>query len=282
MAWLFPLFRLPQPQAPTISGDIKFHKQIHLSDHLTGAGGVTSIFTVPPGLVFVVQSIEMSMNVTGVTAAPQQAHVEVRNQAGTFLDYLLTIVSSAKGLQWYDRNPISINGLYDATVGPHVEAVRITYTCPANRIAMVEVMGINATRITAAAPIGFVNVRWYCQPVGGVNRPFFTVTTFNNVTGVSIDRTIGSTMVLYAGDILTLTTTDVGTGGTIAYECGFKGSELEMHQMENEVIEFPNGVIVPSGHQVYVNRPAVANDLYYSISGWLGVPKTPMVDWFNT
>ena len=76
-------------------------------------------------------------------------------------------------------------------------------------------------------------------------------------------------------------TVDASAGGTVMHVYGYKGTEFEMQQMENEVIEFPNSVIIPSGHHIYINRPVTANDLYYSINGYLGVPKSPMVDWYN-
>ena len=277
MAWLFFPFSFPQSQAPPKSEDIKFHKQIHLSDHLTGAGGATSIFTVPPGLVFVIQSIEMSMNVTGVTAAPQPAHVEVRNQAGTFLDYLLTIMASGKGLNWYDRNPVKVQRHNNIVAGPHAANDRWTYTVPPNRIAFVEALTTRVTRVTVAAPSSDA----HCTIVTDIAVCFDSI-IYTNIVGDTDKTVVGQNMILLAGETIIGRTRDNSTGGTINYVSDMIASQFEMHQMENEVIEFPDGVIVPSGHQVYVNRPVVANDLYYSVSGWLGVPKTPMVDWFNT
>ena len=177
-----------------------------------------------------------------------------------------------------------MDGWSDDAVAPHPATIRVAaYTCPPDHMAFIEHVYHRVVRVTAAAPVGEIRMEWRFTPSGGAEGDLFTTVFWGNVVNDNAQiAPAGGAITLNAGDSVRALTRDLSTGGTASYEMQYKISEFEMHQMENEVIEFPNGVIVPSGHQVYVNRPAVANDLYYSISGWLGVPKTPMVDWFNT
>ena len=129
---------------------------------------------------------------------------------------------------WYDRNPKSVGQDYDASVAGHASATRITYTVPEDRKCIVECLSINAARDGAAAGDNWVNVRWRHTPYGEAAIMIQTMNMFGNIIGDILHWTLGGTLTLFPGDIIWMTTSDLANaGGSVAYECGFKGTEFD-------------------------------------------------------
>lgn len=142
--------------------------------------------------------------------------------------YPRDVIVSLRGLNWYDRNPTTIGEQYNDSVAGHSSPVdRITYTVPTDRIALIESLTVNAARTGASTggAVGWVNVRWFVNDVR-----VFTMNFYNDTAGdadAKIERTLGSAIALLQGDILRLETQDSSTGGSISYECAFKGTEFD-------------------------------------------------------
>jgi len=129
---------------------------------------------------------------------------------------------------WYDRNPKSVGQEYDASVAGHAAATRITYTVPEDRKCIVECLSINASRDGAAGGNNWINVRRVHTPYGEAATRIQTVTKFGNTVGDVIHWTLGGTLTLFAGDMIEMTTSDlINAGGSVSYECGFKGTEFD-------------------------------------------------------
>ena len=139
------------------------------------------------------------------------------------------------GLHWYDRNPKSKADEFDESVGGHSGTDRLSYVCPVAKIAMVEVLSVNAARTTAASTVGWVNVRWFFIPKGKSRKRIFTMNFHNNTPGdlgAKIERTVGSTLMMFEGDELILRTGDASDGGAVSYECGYKITEFDAFPIE--------------------------------------------------
>ena len=137
-------------------------------------------------------------------------------------------IVTVRGLNWFDRNPKNVGEQYDDSVAPHATTDRITYKVPAQRICMVEAITTNAARTSAAGGNAWVNIRWLCTPRGGTKRRIITYTMYGNTIGELINDSLGTGITLFDGDILTMETTQAGVGGTVSYECAFKGTEFDI------------------------------------------------------
>lgn len=119
--------------------------------------------------------------------------------------------------EWFDRNPNITNLSYFNVNGPHTETVRITYTVGGSRLAFVQAVGFYINRQTAAGAIGEVKVR--------LNHNNLT-TSIGIYQLAMVDNTLNkpfySTWLypLYArpSNIITISSVDASTGGTVYYE----------------------------------------------------------------
>jgi len=134
--------------------------------------------------------------------------------------------------QWFDRKPVSQAAEYDATVGPHAATTRLTYTCPINKIARVEMLELRATRVTVAAPVGFVNVNFSITLGGQAAISFMGLVQYGNAIGDQERDTLGVIMMLFPGEIITGASADGSTGGTVDYHIGYKITEFELKEKE--------------------------------------------------
>jgi len=134
-----------------------------------------------------------------------------------------------RGLNWYDRNPENVGKDYDASVAGHATTERISYTVPADRTCMVEMLSINAYRGTAAGGNNLTEVKWYHTPIGGVKTKLITNNMYGNTVGDIVHYSLGASLTLFSGDVLSMETRDVpNSGGSVSYECGFKGTEFDV------------------------------------------------------
>jgi len=133
--------------------------------------------------------------------------------------------------QWYDRKPVSNADQYiAAAVAPHAPIVRVGYTCPSDKRALVEVLQAKVTRDVVAAPAGLAQAWWTITPNGEtVRRNIAHAGIVTNIVGDQDKAMIGTTLVLYPGDLMEGMTADGSTGGSCTYVLGYKLSEFDAY-----------------------------------------------------
>jgi len=119
-------------------------------------------------------------------------------------------------LEWYDRNPYHrFQSFQNNNTAPHAITDRWSYTVPAGKKAFVEAGQTYARRVTAAAPVGLVQVTISIQPSGAGVAILLVSQIITNNVGDGDHAEIGSGPVLYPGDLIKGTTYDGSTAGTI-------------------------------------------------------------------
>jgi len=137
---------------------------------------------------------------------------------------------SVRGTNWYDRNPkniSSVSSIFEWV--PHVWLTRTSYTCPEDRIAMIEVMYISIMRLTAATTAGKASceISWFDYNED-VWKYISRIEILDNTVGAREQWGLGSSATFYAGDMFEIQTQDVSTAGTCAYVCNWKGTEFDV------------------------------------------------------
>jgi len=128
---------------------------------------------------------------------------------------------------WYDRNPISKNDNYDILdITPHSTTTRLTYTVPAGKKAMLEILQATVRRRTAATTLGRAYALWQFTPSGDLTKILLFSRVEDNTVGAKDDHALGTTMAMYAGDRIDGNTYDGSTGGTCDYTLSYKITEF--------------------------------------------------------
>lgn len=138
------------------------------------------------------------------------------------------IALTERALNWYDRNPVSKADEWDATDGDHAATIRVTYTCPTGKIAMIELLSANATRSAAAGAVGHVEVWVNLTPNGGSPSSIWNAGRFyDNDVGAGINSSLGTTVTMFPGDKIDMKTRDTGNGGSVEYQISYKITEFD-------------------------------------------------------
>jgi len=131
-------------------------------------------------------------------------------------------------LAWYDRNPadqVASNNVLD--VAPHVVQVWLSYTVPANKKAMVELLHVKMQRKTAAGVLGSAAVYVRFTKNGGLSQGILYAYLFDNTIGAKDTAVLAGTITMFAGDLLEIVSYDISTTGTIDYFSAYKASEYD-------------------------------------------------------
>jgi len=129
---------------------------------------------------------------------------------------------------WYDRAPTPrVDHYWGQGIGPHAVTTRLTYTCPALKKAMVEVLQVRVRRQTAATTLGLAGAYAMLTPSGGSAKEILDAYLSNNTVDARNEAAIGTTLMLFAGDVLDLRTYDASTGGTCDYFVCYKITEFD-------------------------------------------------------
>jgi len=129
---------------------------------------------------------------------------------------------------WYDRTAASkCDYYYGQGVSPHAVTTRLTYTVPAGKKAMVEVMQVRVRRASAATTVGLAGAYVMLTPSGGVIKEILDTGINDNTVNARDNNALGGTMVLCTGDQLDLKTYDLSTGGTCDYFVCYKLTEFD-------------------------------------------------------
>ncbi len=131
---------------------------------------------------------------------------------------------------YYDRNAadVSLNWASGGT-GPHTATVRAAYTVPAGKKALVEAAVCYLQRLTAQTVIGNVALMVGVYSAAGaflynvVALPSYTTAAYQPPITEHQPR-IG---ILFAGQILKIISSDLGTNGTVAYDASAKIVEMD-------------------------------------------------------
>jgi len=128
---------------------------------------------------------------------------------------------------WYDRNPKTVSEGYKGTLTPHGVTKRLTYTCPTDRKAMVEVLQCQTTRVTAAAPAGLSDSIWWIVPAGGSGDWILRSQIYTNNVGDNSDQAVGASLMLQKDDTIYGESSDVSTGGSCVHCFSYKITEFD-------------------------------------------------------
>jgi len=128
---------------------------------------------------------------------------------------------------WYDRNPVSKVYYYSVTQDPHTLIERFSYTCPANKKAMVEVMSCRVERRTAATTASTAMAVFNFTPSGGTGYYILKSVIYSNGVGDKEYTALGTTLMMFAGDKIQAMDYDASTGGTVDYYHALKITEFD-------------------------------------------------------
>lgn len=130
---------------------------------------------------------------------------------------------------WFDRKPLSIVDQYSSNAAPHAETARVTYTCPQDRKAMVELLYGEVSRMVADPGVfAWCGSRWKFTPAGKTEAELFTVQFYDNNVGKTTSLGLGTTLTLLPGDKIIGYTIDLSAGGTINYQLNYKLTEFDL------------------------------------------------------
>lgn len=114
---------------------------------------------------------------------------------------------------------------YNAGVVPHAVTSRWSYTVPAGRFAIVELLHHYYERITAAAPAAPAYSQIYYTPSGAAAVSIMFLEFFTNVPDDQDHELWGSEMRMQAGDKLECFTTDTSVGGILYFNSALVATE---------------------------------------------------------
>lgn len=120
----------------------------------------------------------------------------------------------------YDRSPANQALQYQgAAVAPHGLTNRWTRTVPAGLRAQVQLVSGQIMRVTAAAPVGQVQmlVSVVCS---GNTAQVLMLQMLTNTAGDQQHAEFGGEILLAPGDTVACATQDASTGGTVNYNTG--------------------------------------------------------------
>jgi hypothetical protein len=132
-------------------------------------------------------------------------------------------------LAWYDRAPTMSNKNYQAAVGPHGATSRFTYTVPAGKKAIVEILSVRLQRETVASPAATASIYITYTPSGGSASVAVICVLYSTKNAIGdLDKDdLGTTFTMNAGDAIECRSSDGSTGGTISYMAFAKVTEYE-------------------------------------------------------
>ena len=127
---------------------------------------------------------------------------------------------------YYDRNAAGYLGAYANDLAPHANTTRWTTTIAAGKKMQVESHFISAFRLTASTVVGLVSAN--LLHTSGATTAYLAFNMFSNNTAFFRETFgAGTSMTLYAADVMSYTTEDLSTGGTIRFHGYLKGTTYD-------------------------------------------------------
>lgn|SRR6266699_1901198 len=128
---------------------------------------------------------------------------------------MVTQYGSGYKAPYYDRNPTFGGGQVGVSnVAPHATTVRLNYTVPTKRIAIVTRVESAVERQTAATTPG--EYRAFATSLLSTAYHTF-LDSQNNAVSARASNNGGCGSIVLAGDFIKLDTSDGSTGGTVSY-----------------------------------------------------------------
>lgn len=101
-------------------------------------------------------------------------------------------------------------------IAPHANTSRVSYTVPAGKRALIQACLGTTIRDTVAAPIGRFGL--FVERDDGVSPDtILSLTSLANTIGANNQLSYADQSYMKAGDIVTIWTGDLSTGGTVSY-----------------------------------------------------------------
>lgn len=133
------------------------------------------------------------------------------------------IVSGAR-THWYDRSIAPINEVYSATVAPHAQVERISYTVPTSKVLQISELTLFAIRRRAATSFndwGFLVEIFDDVPA---SMGILTIDSENETKDFIVNVAMYRGLMLPSGYKLTVDTYDTSTGGDVNYAIALSGT----------------------------------------------------------
>ena len=131
---------------------------------------------------------------------------------------------------YYDRNATAVNLAFTSTEAPHAATTRFTVTVASGKKLFMEVLSLAVYRATAASSAGNY-ITSLSSYDGTTESNLLYDITYNNTTlagGGPLQRlVVGTSVTVYAGQLIYAVTSDNSTGGTVRYILAGKGTQFD-------------------------------------------------------
>jgi hypothetical protein len=128
---------------------------------------------------------------------------------------------------WYDRNPVEKALVYTAaTVAPHADMTRWTYTVPSGKKFMLQTGLCTIYRDAAAAVAGQGSARVRVTPSGGSTCVISAADVWVVTYGAGETRVAGTNVVVLAGGVMDAVSSDGANGGSCQIRLTAQGVEF--------------------------------------------------------
>lgn len=135
---------------------------------------------------------------------------------------------AASRAAWYDRNPTSeVKTAYSNRVSPHSTTTRWSYTIPAARKAIIEIISGYTYRDTAATTGAEYGINISFVPNATTGAAISNINVSDNTEGAYNYVQAMGAITMFSGDSLIGDDFDNSTGGTVSYVLSMKGTEYD-------------------------------------------------------
>lgn len=126
--------------------------------------------------------------------------------------------------QIYEKNAISESAEFTQNnVAPHGDTLRATYTVPNTKLAEIQMIELFVFRRSAGSSIGNVEIK----VDSSIRGRLATIIFRDNTVGAVSSQNFGKSLLLETGEIITISTEDDSTGGTLNYSINVGITEFD-------------------------------------------------------
>lgn len=140
----------------------------------------------------------------------------------------MDLTSGSARAAWYDRSPATrADGYSTGAVAPHSATVRVSYTVPTGKKALVELILTSLERDGAPGAAGAAAALARVTPGTGSQIAILISRDQSATVGAQKVQSLAGSFTLKAGDLLELVTVDGSTTGTYQYDLASKVTEFD-------------------------------------------------------
>jgi hypothetical protein len=153
--------------------------------------------------------------------------MRITNASGVRND-LLQEIANQTATPGAGNSAITLVSSINSIFFPHAASVRITYTVPANKQAIISSVWMKLVRVTVAGTGGIVLIRVFVTPSGGARTLMYAtrLEAVNNAIGDK-EELILPMIRLFDGDLIEFETSDTSITGSVLHQTGFNTSEFD-------------------------------------------------------